>query len=153
MHLNADFWLVLSPRTRLLCWLFSVLCGGLLLWWFSISPLKNALGQQLSQQAALQNALHVQWRKLREMSLPIQHEPDAESLAFTPLDFQGEGRQLIRWQPAQNGGEMVLETGWSTVVGTFPLMARRYMLIPAFSLIADETNLRFTLRLEHDDVR
>ncbi|MGY5955078.1 hypothetical protein ACUY4R_002862 [Kosakonia sp. BK9b] len=151
MRLNADRWLALSPFRQVLCWLLSVLLGGLLLWWLILLPLKNGQAQRLSQQATQQNLLREQWRKLRAISPPAHKESDAALRVFTPLDFQGAGRQLTRWQPTQNGGEMMLETEWHAVAGTFPLIAERNMLISAFSLLADERGLHFTLRLEHDN--
>ena len=45
----------------------------------------------------------------------------------------------------------MLESRWSQAVETFSLLAERGMQIPAFSLSASESGLRFTLQLEHDD--
>lgn len=45
MSLNADFWFALSPWQRTACWLLSVFCGLLLVWWLAISPLSAAQAQ------------------------------------------------------------------------------------------------------------
>ncbi len=153
MPLNIDLWFVLSPRQRAVCWLLSVFCGLLLMWWLAISPLNTAQERLVNQQREQQVALQMQWRKLRTLFTPPQGLPLSESQDFSPLGFQAPDRQLIRWQPGQDGGELVLETRWSSVAETFALLAGVGMQVPAFSLVADAGLLRFTLRLERDDDR
>ncbi|WLI77951.1 hypothetical protein Q5705_05185 [Kosakonia sp. H02] len=151
MSFNLDTWLALPPPVRVICWLASALCGLSLVWWLSIRPIHNAQAHAVAQQMAQHSVRQAQWRKLRALSLPVEHSPLPDARRFSPLDFQAQDRQLIRWQPAPGGGELVLETRWQRVVETFPLLAERGMLIPAFSLVASEERLQFTLQLEHDN--
>ncbi|MDF7758411.1 hypothetical protein PU683_02530 [Kosakonia cowanii] len=153
MALNPDVWLALSPRMRAVCWLAATLIGILLIGWFAIRPLNHAQRLTLRQQSALQLELQAEWRKLRALALPEEQIELSEVRRFSPLDFHGQTRQLLRWQPMQSGGEMVLESRWPQAVETFLLLAERDMQIPAFSLSASDNGLRFTLQLEHDDDR
>lgn len=153
MALNPDVWLALSPRMRAVCWLAATLIGILLIGWFAIRPLNHAQRLTLRQQSALQLELQVEWRKLRALALPEEQIELSEVRRFSPLDFHDQTRQLLRWQPMQGGGEMVLESRWPQAVETFLLLAERDMQIPAFSLSASDNGLRFTLQLEHDDDR
>lgn len=151
MALNIDMWLALSPRMRVLFWLISTLLGLLLVWWLVICPQQDVLVRAIAEQAEQSQRRQTQWRKLRALAPPSEHPALPAVRAFSPLDFQAQDRQLIRWQPAQGGGELVLETRWQPVIETFQLLAERGMLIPAFSLIANEDMLHFTLELERDD--
>ncbi|MDD7994241.1 hypothetical protein [Kosakonia radicincitans] len=153
MSLNADFWFALSPWQRTACWLLSVFCGLLLVWWLAISPLSAAQAQLNIQQSGQQAALQAQWRTLRALFPPTESAPLPTAQPFSPLDFQETNRQLIRWQPGKNGGELVLETRWEPVTETFALLASCDMQVPAFSLAVGADLLRFTLQLEHDDDR
>jgi len=151
MALNPEAWLALSPRMRAICWLAATLIGVLLIVWFAIRPLNHAQRLTLRQQSALQPELRAEWRKLRGLALPEEQIELSEVRRFSPLDFHGQARQLLRWQPMQGGGELVLESRWPQAVETFSLLAERGMQIPAFTLSASESGLRFTLQLEHDD--
>lgn len=151
MALNPEVWLALSPRMRAICWLAAMFSSVLLIGWFAIRPLNQAQRLTLRQQSALQPELQAEWRKLRTLALPEAQSAGTEVRRFSPLDFHGQARQLLRWQPMQGGGELVLESRWSQAVETFSLLAERGMQIPAFSLSASESGLRFTLQLEHDD--
>lgn len=153
MALNPEVWLALSPRMRVVCWLAAMLIGILLVGWFAIRPLNHAQRLTLRQQSTLQLELQAEWRKLRALALPEEQIELSEVRRFSPLDFHGQTRQLLRWQPMQGGGEMVLESRWPQAVETFLLLAERDMQIPAFSLSASDNGLRFTLQLEHDDDR
>lgn len=153
MPLNVDFWFALPLRLRLAYWLLSMLSGLALVWWLVISPLSAAQVSLASQQSQQHLALQSQWRTLRSLSPPVGELPLPEPRAFSPLDFQESGRQLTRWQPGQGGGELVLETRWEPVAETFRQLAGCGMLIPAFSLLAGDGLLRFTLQLEHDNDR
>lgn len=153
MALNPDVWLALSPRMRAVCWLAAMLIGILLIGWFAIRPLNHAQRLTLHQQSALQPERQAQWRKLRALALPEERIDLSEVRRFSPLDFHGQARQLLRWQPMPGGGELVLESRWPQAVETFSLLAERGMQIPAFSLSASESGLRFTLQLEHGDDR
>ncbi|MDN2487116.1 hypothetical protein MML63_15910 [Kosakonia sacchari] len=151
MMLNPDVWFALSLRTRVLCWLLSSLCALALLWWLAISPVKETELRLVAQQQQQRTKLRTQWQKLHALVPPSESLILPEIQAFSPLDFQSQGRQLARWQPAQGGGELVLETGWKGVVETFSLLTERGMQVPAFSLMAGEGTLNFTLRVEQDN--
>ncbi|WOZ77804.1 hypothetical protein [Kosakonia sacchari] len=151
MMLNPDVWFALSLRTRVLCWLLSSLCALALLWWLAISPVKETQMRLVAQQPQQRTKLRAQWQKLHALVPPSETVALPELKAFSPLDFQSQGRQLARWQPVQGGGELVLETGWKGVVETFSLLTERGMQVPAFSLMASEGALNFTLRVEQDN--
>lgn len=151
MPLNADFWFVLLPWQRTLCWLLSIFCGLLLVWWLTISPLNAEREQLIIQQSGQQAALQTQWRTLRALFPPTERASLPAAQPFSPLDFQEANRQLIRWKPEKNGGELVFETRWEPVTETFVRLARCDMQIPAFSLAVGTDSLRFTLQLERDD--
>ena len=153
MPFSLDIWYVLSPRLRILCWLLCMLVCLALAWWITLRPLQVAQARHTARQVELQDAVQKQWRKLHALIPSATFPQLPEPHTFTPLDFQTEGRQLVRWQPAQIGGEMVLETRWEKVAQTFSLLAERDMFIPAFSLAVDEKGLRFTLQLEHENGR
>lgn len=153
MPLNADFWFDLTPRLRFACWLTGACCGLMLAWWLAVFPLKDRQVQLLIQQETHESALRAQWRKVRDITPPQQSATEVASSPFTPLDFHTHEQQLVRWQPAQNGGEMVLQTQWSRVTGTFLMLAQRDMRVPSFSLVTEGNGLRFTLGLEHDHDR
>ena len=153
MSFNSELWFALSPWGRLLCWVISTLCGVLLMWWLFIQPVQYAQARVLAQQTGQQQLWQVQWRKLRALIPPTALPPLPPIRVFSPLDLQAPDRQLIRWQPALGGGELMLESRWPQVVETFSLLAERGMLIPAFSLVASDGVLHFTLQLEHDDGR
>ncbi|XTZ38733.1 hypothetical protein ACQYRI_01350 [Salmonella enterica] len=152
MRLDTDIWFALSPRMHRVCWLAATLCSLVLLWWLAIEPLNARQIQLLSQQAERQAALQAQWRKLRALIPPTTPAQAEVRRPFTPLEFQAQERQLVRWQPARRGGEMVLETSWAPAVDLFLQLAEHNMLVPAFSLMADGDTLTLTLRLEHNDV-
>ncbi|CAI8812403.1 pilus assembly protein HofO [Kosakonia quasisacchari] len=151
MLLTLDIWSALSLRTRVLCWVLSSLCALALLWWLAICPVKEAQMRLVTQQQQQCTALRTQWQKLHALVTPSESLTLPELRIFSPLDFQSQGRQLARWQPAQGGGELVLETGWKGVVETFPLLTERGMQVPAFSLMTGEGALNFTLRVEQDN--
>lgn len=151
MTLNADLWFVLSPWQRTTCWLCSVLCSLFLVWWLAISPLNAAQAQLNNQQSAQQAALKAQWRTLRALFPPTESAFLPAEKPFSPLDFQETDRQLIRWQPGQGGGELILQTRWQPVAETFARLASCGMQVPAFSLTMQDNLLRFTLQLEHNN--
>ncbi|SFU17317.1 pilus assembly protein HofO [Kosakonia arachidis] len=151
LPLNADFWFVLSPWQRTTCWLLSIFCGLLLVWWLTISPLNAAQEQLIIQQSGQQAALQAQWRTLRALFPPTENVSLPTVQPFSPLDFQETHSQLIRWQPGKNGGELVLESSWERVIETFVRLASCDIQVPAFSLAAGTDLLRFTLKLEHDN--
>lgn len=149
--LNPDVWFALSLRMRVFCWLLSALCALVLLWWLAICPIKETQIRLVTQQQQQRTQLRAQWQKLHALVPPSDSVALPERLTFSPLDFQSQGRQLVRWQPAQGGGELVLETGWQGVAETFSLLTARGMQVPAFSLMAGEGVLNFTLRVEQDN--
>lgn len=149
--IHAELWLALSPRMRVLCWLLCTLCTLALVWWLAIRPLSDDRLRQekhYPQQLAAQRA---QWQKLFALSIPPDAFPASALPAFSPLDFQGQGRQIVRWQPTTEGGELVLETSWPAGIATFPLLAERGMQVPAFSLLLVENALQLTLRMEREN--
>lgn len=151
MAINPEVWLALSPRMRAVCWLVTMCIGLLLIGWFAIRPLNHAQRLTLHQLSVLQPERQAQWRKLRALAPSEEQVALSEAYRFSPLDFHGQARQLLRWQPMQGGGELVLESRWPQAVETFLLLAERGMRIPAFSLSVSENGLRFTLQLEHAD--
>ncbi|MDZ7323806.1 hypothetical protein N4G41_19435 [Kosakonia sacchari] len=151
MMLNPDVWFALSLRTRVLCWLLSSLCALALLWWLAISPVKETEMRLVVQQQQQNMKLRAQWQKLLALVPPSESVTLPQRRAFSPLDFQSQGCQLARWQPAQGGGELVLATSWEGAVETFSLLTASDMQVPAFSLMASEDALNFTLRVEQDN--
>ncbi|KFC04729.1 PilO family type IV pilus biogenesis protein [Trabulsiella guamensis ATCC 49490] len=93
---------------------------------------------------------HRQWQTLRALQMQVgQHQktPSA-AVSFSPLDFQRDGTRLLRWQPTETGGEMVLDTQWVDVPSLFPRLAERNMQVVAFSLHPVNGRLQLTLQLE-----
>ncbi|WP_049857832.1 hypothetical protein [Trabulsiella odontotermitis] len=140
MRQLPERWCELTPLTRCLYWLGAMLfilsIGGYSLPWSGaplnpVSPLR-------------------QWQTLR--TLQRQTEQIQETLTatvpFSPLDFQLDGTQLLSWQPAGAGGEMVLETQWAQLPAIFPRLADRNMQAAAFSIRPANGRLRLTLQLE-----
>ncbi len=148
--LNPEGWFALSWPIRALCWLLSTLCALVLFGWLVIRPVTEAQTRLANQHQQQHAAQREQWRKLRALSIPSDALAIPALVAFSPLDFQSPERQLVRWQPATGGGELVLETGWNEVIETFVLLTERGMQVPAFSLLPVEGALHFTLRVEQD---
>lgn len=150
--LNLDFWYRLTPRVQAACGVLMLVCLAVLLWWGCIRPVvmeKQRLEQQrVAQQAALQQRWHALLALRPPTTIPDDTAPETP---FSPLDFQSEGAQLIRWHPAPKGGEMLLEVQWAQVPQTFAHLAERQMLTSAFSLIAQDNTLHLSLQLERDD--
>lgn len=96
MALNPDVWLALSPRMRAICWMAATLIGVLLIGWFAIRPLNQAQRLTLRQQSVLQPELQAEWRKLRALAPPEEQNGLTEVRRFSPLDFHGQSRQLLR---------------------------------------------------------
>ncbi|WP_054177868.1 hypothetical protein [Trabulsiella odontotermitis] len=140
MRQLPERWCGLTPFTRFGCWLGAVLllsaAGGYCLPWS---------GAALSTASPLR-----QWQTLRALQMQAaqyqQTLPDA--VPFSPLDFQREGTHLARWQPAETGGEMVLETQWQQIPSVFLRLAERNMQAAAFSIRPADGRLRLTLQLE-----
>jgi pilus assembly protein HofO len=140
MRQLPERWCELTPRARCGCWLgavlFLLMIGGYSLPWSAtetkrVSPIR-------------------QWQTLRALQRPTEsfQETLTATIPFSPLDFQIDGTHLARWQPAETGGEMVLETQWAQVPAVFPRLAERNMQAAAFSIRPMGGRLRLTLQLE-----
>lgn len=151
MPRSLDVWYALSPGARAGYGLLLMVGLVFLVWWWQVQPVTREQAARKQQHLAQQADLLASWRKILalkppEMPLAISGEPTA----FSPLDVHSRDAQLIRWHPAQNGGEMVLEAKWVSIPQTFSWLAARQMLAPAFSIIAQGDVLHFTLQLESD---
>lgn len=152
MPRSLDVWYALSPGARAGYGLLIMLSLILLVWWWQIKPITHEQTIREQQRVSQQAALQVSWRdilllKPAKMPLALLDEPKA----FSPLDFHSRDAQLIRWHPAQRGGEMVLEAQWASIPQTFSWLAERQMLASAFSITVQENALRFVLELESND--
>lgn len=152
MSRSLDIWYALSPAARAGYGLLLMVSLMILLWWWQIKPIMREPTIWQQQRLAQQAALQVSWRdilalKPPEMPLAASNAPQA----FSPLDVHSREARLVRWHPAQRGGEMVLEAQWASIPQTFSWLAGRQMLTPAFSITVEENALRFALQLESDD--
>lgn len=150
--LNLEFWYALLPRLRAVAGLSAIACLSVVLWWWWVHPIvagKNVLAQQRMAQHAL---LQKRWQALLALKPPADFDMlIKKGKAFSPLDFQSDGVQLLRWRPASQGGEMLLETPWAQVPHIFARLADSQMQVPVFSLIARDNALHCLLQLEGND--
>ncbi|WP_297196787.1 hypothetical protein [uncultured Pluralibacter sp.] len=136
-----DRWCGLSAAARWACWiavLLATLFAGLAS--YSVPP-------------AAKPESRPEWRQLltlRSQLAPVAL-PGAES--FSPLNMQAAGAQLVSWQPDARGGELKLESGWASIPGLFPLLARSDTAIFAFSIAPQSEKLGISLQLEIADDR
>ncbi|EMH4164628.1 hypothetical protein RJ498_003954 [Pluralibacter gergoviae] len=136
-----DRWCGFSAAVRWACWiaaLLAALFAGLVP--YSESPAGKAESRP-------------EWRQL----LPLRNQlaPVALPVAdpFSPLNVQAAGAQLVSWQPDARGGELKLESGWASIPGLFPLLARSDVAIAAFSIAPQAEKLGISLQLEIADDR
>lgn len=152
MPRSLDAWYALSPGARAGYGLLLIVSLMLLIWWWQVQPVTREQTAREQQRLAQQAALQVSWRDILALKPPeMPLAVSDEARAFSPLDVHSRDAQLIRWHPAQHGGEMVLEAKWASIPQTFSWLAERQMLTPAFSITVQENALRFTLQLESDD--
>lgn len=140
MRQLPERWCGLTPLTRCGYWLSAILllsaAGGYCLPWS---------GAALSTASPLR-----QWQTLRALQIQAEQYQQTlpDTVPFSPLDFQRDGTHLSRWQPAETGGEMVLETQWQQIPSVFLRLAERNMQAAAFSIRPVDGRLRLTLQLE-----
>ncbi|MFW0764898.1 DNA utilization protein HofO [Trabulsiella odontotermitis] len=140
MRQLPERWCALTPLARCGYWLGAVLLlsviGGYSLPWAG-SVLRT-------------DSTPRQWQTLRALQMQAEQYQQTLSVKvpFSPLDFQREGTHLARWQPAETGGEMVLETLWAQIPSLFARFAERNMQAAAFSIRPVDGRLRLTLQLE-----
>jgi hypothetical protein len=141
MRALVERWYALSLKERISLWLTFTLVLLSLIW---------ITGRDVPSFNSANSQIVEQWRELRQLqaqqTMPLVQAP---VLAFTPLEFQFAGTQLVDWQPEGSGGQMVLDTHWQQVAEIFALLGTRNMSVKAFSLKPVAKTLRLTLQLEH----
>lgn len=148
---NPDIWRSLTPGRRIVIWL-SALCLLMMLWggyflswpWQARTEDRAQLQRQYAVLATQQRLL---WQ--RERTLPRNSiEEAARTTSFSALHFQSAESSLVSWKPDEKGGELVLETYWSSLPALFYHLAEREMTPGAFTIAPADSKLRFTLHLE-----
>lgn len=148
MQRCLDFWYGLTARGRVALWLALMCCFTVILWWVSLRPQDNRLAQLKRDRDAQQISLRQHYMKTYALRPPERVAESEPVQAFSPLDFTPPHARLTRWQPAVNGGELVLSAQWTQAIDTFARLADREMVIRGFSLAPEGEQLRFTLQLE-----
>lgn len=152
MPRSLDLWYALSPGARAGYGLLLMFFFLLAVWWWQIKPITREQMAREQQRLVQQAALQTSWRDILALKPPeIPHSQADVTKAFSPLDFHTSDAQLIRWRPADRGGEMVLEAQWVSIPRMFSWLAERQMLAPAFSITVQEHALHFVLQVESDD--
>lgn len=151
MRIPPDIWYALSPRWRWLCWGLS---SGLML----LCVLGGQLRMQ-QQQLATHQAQHARdaaingrlWTAVRKLS-PVEDAPSSVALRpFSPLEFDTGELHMVRWQPVNAGGELVVEAVWGQIPGLFATLAQRDVAVARFTLQPEQQKLRLTLQLERQN--
>lgn len=128
------------------CWRWgSWLCCLLLMTLCVLRPISPGIADSDSP------AFQALWRRVLPLQKGEKNRVSPEFLAFSATDFQTGGSSLRRWQPGNNGGELVLETDWETVPVIFALLAARGMAVTAFSIRPEAGALQMVMQLEHID--
>lgn len=152
MPRSLDLWYALSPGARAGYGLLLMVFLLLAVWWWQIKPITREQTAREQQRLLQQAALQASWQDILALKPPeIPHSQADAPKAFSPLDFHTPDAQLIRWRPADRGGEMVLEAQWVSIPRIFSWLAERQMLAPAFSITVQEHALHFVLQVESDD--
>ncbi|URN98981.1 hypothetical protein NB069_20365 [Leclercia adecarboxylata] len=151
MRIHPEIWYALSPRWRGLCWL---ICSGLMLL-CAIGAQLHIQHQQLTTQQAQQMqdaALNARlWAAVRKLP-PAEDTPSTVAPPpFSPLEFNTAEMQMVRWQPASAGGELVVDAVWPQIPALFSTLARRDVAVVRFSLQPEQQKLRLTLQLERQN--
>lgn len=131
----ADRWCDLSSSVRLASWLLMLLLASVVCGFYSRGA------QPPEEHVNLQS----QWLKITPLLHSEGDLPAEQTAPFSAVDFQ---RSLVSWQPSGEGGELVLQNDWPTLLGAFDLLARRNMAIKGFTLLPEKERLRLTLQLE-----
>ena len=148
---HPDIWCSLTPGRRVVIWL-GALCVLMALWggYFFSWPRQwrtEDRAQILRQQATLVAQRRLLWQRARALSRNSIEET-APTTPFSALHFQSPQASLVSWKPDEKGGELVLETQWSSLPVLFEHLAEREMIPSAFTITPEESLLRFTLYLE-----
>lgn len=148
MQRCLDFWYGLTTRERVALWVVLTCCLAVCLWWMAVRPPGNRLAQLKNERAARQVTLRQHYQRTHALRLPEARAESQPVRTFSPLDFTPPHASLTRWQPAVNGGELVLAAKWAQVMDTFARLAEYDMVIRGFTLESEGEQLRFTLQLE-----
>lgn len=138
MPILAERWCELPASWRWGIWI----CCLLLMTFFTLHTSHSGIAD--SERPAFQ-AL---WRRVLPLQKAAKNSVSPVFLAFAATDFQTGGSSLIRWQPGNDGGELVLETDWKTVPVIFSLLATRGMAVRAFSVRPGTGALQMVMQLE-----
>lgn len=141
MRALTERWCALSMKARFSLWLIFT---------FVLLSLIGIIRRDVPSFSSASPQIAERWRELRQLqtqpAIPLVQTP---VLAFTPLEYQFAGTQLVDWQPEGSGGEMVLDTHWQQVAEIFALLGTQNMSVRAFNLKPFAKALRLTLQLEH----
>lgn len=89
------------------------------------------------------------WLRIMPLAKHAYELRDAPAELFSAIDFQRNGCRLVSWQPeGEEGGELILESDWETLLHAFARLARQGMTIQRFSVLPEGVRLRFTLQLK-----
>lgn len=151
MRIHPEIWYALSPRRRSLCW---VIGTGLMLL-CAIGVQLNIQDHQLTTQQAQQArdaALNARlWTAVRKLSPADNVASTVAARPFSPLEFDTGEMQMVRWQPGNAGGELVVDAVWPQIPRLFSTLARRDVAVVRFSLQPEQQKLRLTLQLERQN--
>lgn len=151
MNTLVEIWCGMSRRRQVLCWGAGVLCLLLAAALSVCYPGWKTLDMQRLQLSQQREAARQQWRNLRRLAAatePFTERTTENARPFSPLDFQTPLLRLRHWQPAAQGGEMVLKTAWDAVPPLFAQLAESEMGVSRFSLRREGAELLMTLQLE-----
>ena len=70
---------------------------------------------------------------------------------FSPLEFDAPELRLVRWQPGNAGGELVVEAAWAQIPALFVTLAQRDVTVGRFSIQPERESLQVVMQLERQD--
>jgi pilus assembly protein HofO len=153
MHWDPEFWYALTPRIRAALGMGGVMLMLVFGWWWGIHPVAAEIRLLEDKRNVQHQTRQARWKTLLPLvpPRPLETGRYGKSKAFSPLAFQSTGRELVRWQGLNNGGELILASQWDQVPSTFAQLAEHNMQVAAFTLVMKESSLHFSLQLERDE--
>lgn len=151
MRIHPDSWWAMPPRWRCLCWILS-----------SALLLLGVAGTQMrgrDRQTAVFQAQRVQdaganarlWASVRKLTPAAEPASAGMARPFSPLEFDAPELRLVRWQPGNAGGELVVEAAWAQIPALFVTLAQRDVAVGRFSIQPERETLQVVMQLERQD--
>lgn len=151
MRIDPDSWCALTSRWRCICWAVSSTLIVLLVTGVQARLRDRQLATGQAQQVRDTNINAGLWAAVRKLTPPAQVQSPAITRPFSPLEFDTGDRRMVRWQPGNNGGELVVEAGWAQIPTLFSTLAQRDIAVARFSIQPEKKTLQVVMQLERQN--